>query len=108
MNLQPHHAIYPPAEGWEQHTLYLVEVSFRPSNPVHEAFLHVGFVHPMNDGMAIRPKDVWRYVDAATGEFAKNRLGSYCRVWCNNYDRDYDVSELHYLKVIRKLHTRGE
>ncbi len=59
--------------------LYLVEVSWRPSNPVHRAFLHMGF-------------------NVESGKF-----GSYCEVWCNNYDEPQHASEAHYLKVIKDL-----
>ena len=59
--------------------IYIVEVSWKSSNPVHRAFLHVGFVG--GDG----------------------KLGNYCEVWCNSYDDAEPAENAHYLKVIKDL-----
>ena len=37
--------IFPPDEGWEPHTWYLVAVSFKYTNPVHMSLFHSGFLN---------------------------------------------------------------
>ena len=73
--------IIQPKEGWKADTLYLVHCAFSKSNPVHEAFLHVGF---LNDD---------------------KQPGNYSEIWCNNYEQAYDFSCAHYIRVIKKLYT---
>ena len=68
-----------PEGGWKPHTVYLVDVSWRSSNPIHRALLHTGFI---NDN----------------GTF-----GGYCEVWCNSYDLAHFACEAFYLKVILEL-----
>lgn len=75
--------IIPPAEGWGEHTLYLVEVAFDANNPVHYSYLEIGFLNGPDDGP-----------------------GGYCELWCNNYDEGYKLSDAHYLRAVKKLHTR--
>lgn len=76
--------IIPPPDGWKAHTLYLVHVSFRGSNPIHEAFCMVGFVD----------KD-------------RNPAG-YSEIYSNSYDQVYPFSYLRYIRAIRPLYTKGE
>ncbi len=72
--------IIPPVEGWEADTLYLVKVSYNAQNPVHEAFLHIGFLN----------KD--------------NQPGSYSEIWANDYEEAEAYSRAIYLRVVKKLH----
>ena len=59
--------------------IYLVDVAWRSSNPVHRAILHVGFLN--ND----------------------KSFGGYCEVWSNNYDEARRAYSAYYLKVIKDL-----
>jgi len=40
--------IIPLPEGWKERTLYLVDVSYRPSNPIHRSVFYTGFLHNGN------------------------------------------------------------
>ena len=82
--MPPENKIIPPRKGWEQDTLYLVRVSWCKSNPLHLAYLHVGFLHE-------------------DGSFA-----SYCNVWCNNYGNEEPARKAYYLQALKKLHTMPE
>ena len=42
--LPPSKGIIDPADGWKEHTHYVVDVAFRSTNPVHRRILYVGFV----------------------------------------------------------------
>ena len=75
--------IIPPVEGWEEHTLYLVEVAFNDQNPVHLAFLEIGFLNGPDGGP-----------------------GGYCEIWCNNYGSAGSLADAHFLRVVKKLHSR--
>lgn len=37
--------VFPPKEGWEENTWYLVEVSYFEGNPVHKSLFYTGFLH---------------------------------------------------------------
>lgn len=37
--------VIPPVGGWKEHTLYLVRVSYRDSNPIHHALFLSGFLN---------------------------------------------------------------
>ena len=76
--------ITPPAGGWKEDHAYLVEVAWKPTNPIHRAILHVGFL------------------DKQT-----NAFGGYCEVWCNSYEDMPSASHAHYLKVVRELGKIG-
>lgn len=78
--LEQESKILPPTEGWKEHTYYLVEVSYRPSNPVHLAIFAVGF---LREGVP----------------------GNYSEVWTNTYDSSEPFSKVHYLKVLKELVT---
>ena len=73
-----------PAEGWQTETLYLVEVAISKNNPIHTAYLKVGFRN--GDGQP----------------------GNYSEVWNNSYDGPRRISEVYYLKVIKTLHTEEQ
>jgi hypothetical protein len=76
--------LFPPQEGWEANTLYLVEVAYSKVNLIHQAYLIVGFLDD------------------------KGMPGSYSQIFTNTYSRPYDFREFHYLRIVKKLHTRGE
>ena len=73
--------IVPPEGGWKPNTLYLVRVSFRRTNPVHESYLRTGFI-------------------AHDGAF-----GGYCEIFNNTYEEVKQAREAHYLQAVRVLHT---
>ena len=71
--------IIPPAKGWEQHSLYQVEVSFDKNNVVHRAVFYSGFLH-------------------------EGQPAGYNQLWSPLYDdAPLTISNAHYLKVLRKL-----
>lgn len=76
----------PPETGWQAETLYLVDVAFSRHNPIHRAYLRVGFLNgrPQSDG---QPSP-----------------GGYTRLWSGSYYRPYELAEAHYLKVVRELY----
>lgn len=82
--LEKESKVIPPTEGWKEHTYYLVEVSYSPSNPVHLAILAVGFLG----------------INSPEGV-----PGNYSEIWTNTYDHAYPFREAHYLKVIKELVT---
>ena len=61
-----------------------VRVGHNRENPVHDAYFQVGFLN--DDGSP----------------------GGYSEVWCNTYDRSYELSEMHYLYPVRLLHTETD
>lgn len=73
--------IIAPEGGWQPHTLYLVEVSMRRSNPIHESYFHTGFLD------------------------CRGNPAGYSYSWSNASD-EVGFSMLHYLRPIRALHTR--
>lgn len=83
-SLAPNREIFAPDNGWVADTLYLVRVAHNRSNPVHDAYLQVGFLN--DDGTP----------------------GSYTEVWCNTYDIAHELRHVHYLFPVRRLHTKGE
>lgn len=76
--------IMPPQDGWQEHAVYLVAVSWSPTNPVHRALLNIGFVN--EDGSP----------------------GNYSEIWANDYDEGLFVRDAHYLRVIKQLATAEE
>lgn len=70
-----------PAGGWKQCTYYLVEVSWRPSNPAHLAILYTGFLN----GKGGSP-------------------GGYSGVFNATYEPKYQpVERLHQLRVLQVI-----
>lgn len=69
----------PPPEGWKPMCLYLVKVAFHDANPIHDAYLHVGFA-------------------------SNNELGSYSFLWHHGYDYPMEPRHAHYLEVVKLLH----
>lgn len=72
--------IIPPECGWQEHSIYIVEVAWNPNNPIHKAILHTGFIKDGN-------------------------FGGYCEVWCNNYEYGYHASDAYILKFNKYLGT---
>lgn len=99
-------AIYPPADGWKAHTLYLVAVCYRGSNPIHKAYLQVGFLDDAESMFdRAKEKDKWRYLDAYDGEPVTHVPGNYSTLMVNNYDNMIPYHRAFYLKVLQELHT---
>lgn len=71
-----------PPGGWKAHTLYLVLVSYRTSNPIHECYLKVGFLNE------------------DTGQPA-----GYSLFWDNNCGES-PFPSAHYVRVLDELHTK--
>ena len=64
---------------FQEDHVYIVDVAWRSSNPVHRAILHVGFLN----------KD--------------HSFGGYCEVWSHNYEESRRASKAYYLKVVKDL-----
>lgn len=73
--------IIAPVLGWQADTLYLVRVAFNHNNPVHEAYLKVGFLN------------------------ADGKPGTHTELFSNTYDEVYGLSEVHYLAPVKVLHS---
>ena len=75
--------VIPPEEGWKAHTLYLVEASFGKTNPISLYYFHSGFLNG-----------------------PKKTPGGYNEIFgTENFSC---ISDVVYLKVIKRLHTDGE
>ena len=72
-------------EGWIEHTLYLVETATSPNNPIHQAYLMVGFLNE-------HAKASWQV------------FGGYTRLISIQDGSPYD--RWHYVKALKVLHTR--
>ena len=70
--------------GWKADTIYLVDVCYRSSNPIHKAVLHVGFLNP--DGTP----------------------GAYSAIWANNYDYPNPFGSTYYLRALKVLYTEQD
>lgn len=70
-----------PKDGWQKGT-YLVRVAFNSGNPIHNAILCVKFLRsgePINESL-----------------------------WCPNWEREYWISDLHYLEIVRRSEELSE
>lgn len=74
--------IIPPESGWEEHTLYYVEVAFNRGNPIHKSLFFSGFL-------------------SRNGEPAQ-----YSQLWNPSYEQTYKLSDIFYLKVLDKLEVK--
>lgn len=72
--------IIAPTEGWEERSVYLADVSYNDSNPIHRALIFSGF---LND--------------------PENAPGGYSKVINIIEGSSAPLSDLRYLKIIRKL-----
>ena len=70
--------IIEPENGWEQESVYLVDVSFNKNNPIHRSVLFSGFLH--------------------NGE-----PGNYHMICNISYEKNFELKDIHYLRVIRKI-----
>lgn len=75
-----------PEGGWEK-GVYLVEVAFKTSNPIHNAILTVRFLRDARVGTLNGPGD-----SVPTNE----------ELYCPNWEETNRISDLHYLKVLSK------
>lgn len=72
-----------PKEGWEEEAVYLVDVSFNKNNPIHRSVLFSGFLH---DG----------------------EPGNYHMICNTSYERNFELKDIYYLKVIRKIASKED
>lgn len=72
-----------PEEGWEENAVYLVDVSFRKSNPIHRSVLFSGLLH--------------------NGE-----PGNYHMICNVSYGENFTLRDVYYLKVVKKIATRKD
>ncbi len=82
--------IFPPIEGWEKETWYLVEISFKDTNPVHQSLFYSGY---LNGGD----------YDFKTNEFLNLFPGSYNMIINPSYEYAADLKDVYFLRVIKKL-----
>lgn len=75
--------IIPPKNGWETKAYYLVDVAFSPNNIIHRAFFHAGFLNE-KDGTPGGYNELAFYEDKKT------------------------ISDVFYMKVIRKIDVLSE
>jgi len=76
--------IHPPEDGWEPHTWYLVEVSYKYTNPVHMSLFHSGFLS--EEGKPAGYNCLIPLIGVASG------------------DHVCGIREARYLKVVRVLY----
>jgi len=70
-------------EGWEEGALYLVDVSFNQNNPIHRSVLFSGF---LRDG----------------------EPGNYHMICNTSYERNFELKDVYYVKVIKKLASKED
>lgn len=71
--------IIPPDNGWEGETCYQVEVKFNGANLQHYSIFYSGFLH------------------------TDNYPCGYNILFNPTYSRKYDISDVYYMKVLKKL-----
>ena len=76
--------IIPPENGWERGCLYLVEVAYNPSNPIHVSTFYSGFLDK------------------------KGNPCGYNEVHSPGMHESSEISDLYYLKVLKKIATEKE
>lgn len=74
--------IYPPKKGWEEETWYLVEVAFSKYNVIHKSLFYTGFLNGMPH---------------------RKFPGNYNILVNPTYDLNYKISDIYYMRVIKKL-----
>lgn len=78
--LPPKRRIQPPEGGWKSYTLYLVNVSYRVTNPIHKAYF-------------------------MTGNLDQGEPGTYSQVWRNSYEQPHGLNEVYFMEVVQELHS---
>lgn len=73
-------------EGYWDKGVYLVEVAFNPSNPIHNAILTVRFLRDTRVGSLGKPG----------GNVPVNEV-----LQCPNWEYDHRIQDVHYLKVLK-------
>lgn len=81
--------IIPLPEGFTPHSLYQVEVSYSKQNPIHTAFLFVGFLNSNHENTDYR------------------HFGGYTEIYSNTYEGIKKPKDVYYMKVARKLYQKG-
>ena len=69
---------------WKSETWYLVDVSYRKTNPIHRALFFTGFLN----------------IDG--------KPGGYNMIISHSYQNHFGYSDIYYLKVIREIVSSGE
>lgn len=75
--------IIEPENGWEEEALYLIDVSFNKHNPIHRSVLFSGFLH-------------------------NEEPGNYHMICNTSYERNFELKDVYYLKVVRKLASKED
>lgn len=70
--------VIPPKEGWEERTYYIVEVAYSKGNLIHKTIFYSGFL-------------------------SSGKPSGYNCILSPTNDGKYNINDLYYLKVIRKL-----
>ena len=83
--IMPHKykTIFSPAGGWREKTYYVVKVSFSAQNPIHEAIFFTGFLR-------------------------HGRPSEYNKIFCSNYEIDYDYNCAHFIRPVKEIYTEGD
>lgn len=68
-----------PIDGWEEQTLYVVDVAFSSSNIIHESLFYSGFLD--EDG----------------------NPSSYNKIFNPGYEEDETIGSVYFIKVTNKL-----
>ena len=74
-------------QGWEENTLYLVDVSLNPQNPIWRGMFYSGFLNGENKG---------------PGGYSGLRS-----LYCGE-GGSFSLSEIHYMKVLKILTRDGD
>jgi hypothetical protein len=75
--------IFPPINGWKEHTLYLVDVSMNAGNPMHKALFYSGF---LQDGWPCGYNGITSMIPS-------------------NDEGPREIHSVYYMKVIKELYT---
>jgi len=71
--------IIAPEDGWKPNSLYLVDVSYNPNNPVHRSYLYTGFLNGKDGGP-----------------------GGYHSIWNASYD-PLKIEDAYFLRAVRLI-----
>lgn len=71
-----------PEEGWEAQTYYLVKVAYSSGNPIHHCFFYSGFVR-------------------------EGKPSGYNQVWHPSSEGLNKLSDVYYMKVVKKIGKEG-
>lgn len=79
--------VIPPEGGWKERTHYVVEVSYRPTNPIFRRILYVGFIR----------------------DPARPLAGSYTSIMLTESDdKEWNPEHLYYLRAVCEIKEMAE